>query len=311
MTYPANGQVIVVGEALVDLVARNDGTISATPGGGPFNTARALGRLGVPTHFLGSVSNDRFGREIASALEGDGVVFDNALVTDRPTSLAVAELDERGAASYRFYFEGTSAERIESDKALAALPAHVCAVHAGSLGLVLQPLAETVEAVVTKFAGNALVMLDPNIRPSILRDHASYLARLQRVMALSDIVKVSEEDMQFLAPDRPPLDAARALLGLGPRLVLLTLGARGAVALAQFGTCPVAAPAVAVVDTIGAGDIFSGAWLARWFELGQSLDNRDAVCEATSFACRVAALSCTHKGAVSPTRSIIELPLPS
>lgn len=302
MSLDRGSYVVVAGEALVDLVPRADGALAPALGGGPFNTARALGRLGHRTAFIGAVSRDQFGDQLAAALADEGVLVDGGLRTGRPTSLAMAQIDAHGSASYRFYFEGTSAEGLTPEIALAALPTNVSALHVGSLGLVLKPLADAVEAVVGRLAGKALVMVDPNVRPSIIADPAGHAARLLRVVAQSDIVKVSDGDLDVLAPGRSPQDAARDLLALGPRLVLLTLGARGAVAFGDFGACAVEAPAVKVVDTIGAGDTFSGAWLARWLELAEPLSNRDAVREATEFGCRAAAWSCARQGAAPPRR---------
>jgi fructokinase len=298
--------VVVAGEALIDLAPQPGGALAPLLGGGPFNTARAVARLGRAAAFIGCVSRDAFGGRLADALAADGVALDPGLRTDLPTSLAMAELDARGAATYRFYFEATSAKALAPDVALAALPAEVAALHVGSLGLVLEPLAAAAEALVARLAGTAPVMVDPNVRPSLIGDFAAYAARLQRVIARADVVKVSDEDLQLLSPGRPPHEAAADLLVQGPKLVLLTLGPQGAVALGSFGARTVAAPQVTVVDTIGAGDTFSGAWLARWLELGASLDDGAAAEEATAFACRAAALSCTQAGASPPTRSELE-----
>lgn len=299
----AAGLVAVAGEALIDLVPTPDGTLAPLPGGGPFNTARAVGRLGRPAAFLGRVSRDVLGRRIAQALDADGVRLDRRLLTDLPTSLAMAELDADGSAAYRFYFAGTSAEALEPQAALAALPAAVAALYVGGLGLVLQPLAAAVEALVERLTGRALVMADPNVRPAVIGDPAAYADRWARIVRQADVVKVSEDDLRVLAPGRPRESAAEALLAQGPELVLLTLGAEGAVAFGPFGARAAPAPRIAVVDTIGAGDTFSGAWLARWLELGRPLGDGDAVQEATRFACRAAALSCTRPGAAPPTRA--------
>lgn len=296
-----DGVVVVAGEALVDLVPQPHGELASLLGGGPFNTARALGRLGQAAAFIGRVSSDRLGRQIAEALAADGVALDPRLRTERPTSLAMAELDADGGASYRFYFGGTSAEQLEPRHALEVLPERVAALYVGGLGLVLEPLADAVEALVDRLAGTALVMVDPNVRPAMIVDMPAYSARLQSVIRRADVVKVSEEDLQALSPGVSSLAAAQALLFEGSRLVLLTLGAEGAIAFGSFGARTALAPRVEVVDTIGAGDTFSGAWLARWLQLERPLDDADAVSEATTFACQAAALSCTRRGASPPT----------
>lgn len=299
------GLVVVAGEALVDLVPQGDGALASLLGGGPFNTARAVARLGARTAFIGCVSSDRLGERIAQALAADGVALAEQLRTERPTSLAMAELDAHGAATYRFYFAGTSAEQLDPGLALGALPDEVAALHVGGLGLVVEPMADAVEALVGRLAGRALVMVDPNVRPAVIADMPAYAARLGRIVRSADVVKVSEEDLQVLSPGVPAQEAARALLAKGPKLVLLTLGERGAIAFGAFGARTALAPRVEVVDTIGAGDSFSGAWLARWLQMDRPLDDVEAVDDATGFACRAAALSCTRRGASPPTMAEI------
>jgi fructokinase len=163
-------------------------------------------------------------------------------------------------------------------------------------------MAGAVEALVGRLAGRALVMVDPNIRLAAIADEAAYRARLDRVLAGADVVKVSDEDLGWLAP-------GETLLERGPAVTLVTRGGEGATVHGAFGSLEVAAPPVAVVDTIGAGDTFSAGWLAWWTEHGLgpgALGGRDAVAEATGFACRAAALTCSRAGADPPRRG--ELP---
>ncbi|MBU1378534.1 MAG: carbohydrate kinase [Alphaproteobacteria bacterium] len=297
------GVVAVAGEALVDLVPGPDGGVTPRLGGGPFNAARAAARVGSRTAFLGAISTDPHGVALAAALAADGVALDPRLRTDRPTSLATATLDEAGVATYRFDFAGSSAEHLEPRTALAAVTPDVGALLIGGLGLVLRPMADAVEALAGHLTGRALVMLDPNIRPQVISDREDFLARLRRLIAMTDVVKVSEEDLAFLAPGVPPAEAASGLLRQGPRLVLLTLGEDGAVALGAFGMRAASAPVVQAVDTIGAGDTFCGAWLSDWMACGAALSDGDAVQGAMVFACRAAALSCVSAGAAPPTRA--------
>ena len=297
--------IVVAGEALIDLVPGDGGTLVPHAGGGPFNTARALGRLERPVAFLGRVSTDRFGARLAGLLAEDGVRLDAHVRTDDPTTLALVELDARGAAVYRFYTEGTAAAGLEPAVALAALPG-AAYLHVGTLGLVLEPTAGAVEALVAELAGRALVMADPNCRPAVIADPAGYRARLDRVLRGADVVKVSDEDLAWLAPGVPAAEAARALLDRGPAVVLLTRGADGALVLTGTGEEPVAAPPVTVIDTIGAGDAFSGGWLAWWSERGlgrDALGDTAAVAEATRFACLVAGRTCERAGAQPPARA--------
>ncbi len=235
--------IVVAGEALIDLVPADDGTLVPHAGGGPFNTARALGRLGCPVAYLGRVSTDHFGARLAGLLAEDGVRLDAHVRTDDPTTLALVELDDRGAAAYRFYTEGTASAGLTPQAALTALPADAAYLHVGTLGLVLEPMADALEALVEERAGRALVMSDPNCRPAIIADAPRYRDRLARVLRGTDVVKVSDDDLAWLAPGVPPGEAARALLAQGPAVVLLTCGADGALALTADGETAVAAPA--------------------------------------------------------------------
>lgn len=302
---PNDRLAVVAGEALIDLVPAPGDTLAALPGGGPFNTARTLGRLERPVAYLGRLSQDRFGTRMAGLLAADGVLPDGIVRTTDPTTLALAEVDETGAATYRFYDRGTSAPGLTEADALAALPPAVAYLHVGTLGLVLEPMANALEALVARLAGEAIVMVDPNCRPALPPDRG----RLARVLAGADVVKVSDDDLAWLAPGVPALEAARALLAAGPTVVLLTRGSKGAFAIGAEEAVEVPAPAVDVVDTIGAGDAFSGGWLAYWSEHGlgrAELAQRDAVLAATRFACLVAALTCARAGAAPPRRAELE-----
>jgi fructokinase len=301
--------ILVGGEALVDLVVRDGDDVGAHLGGGPFNCARTLGRLEQPVAYLGRLSTDRFGSRLRAQLEEDGVRLDAVVATDDPTTLALAELDAQGAAAYRFYVAGTSAAGLTPEAALEVLPERVEMLHAGTLGLVFEPTAHALEAVVERVAGDALVMLDLNCRPSAIDDPEGYRARLERLLPRCDVVKASDADLEYLDPGRPDTEAARALLGAGPGVVLLTRGERGACVVTAEGDTDVAAPRVEVADTIGAGDAFGGGFLAWWRRAGlraADLARGEQVVEATRFACLVAARTCERPGA-SPPR-LDELP---
>jgi fructokinase len=295
--------ILVAGEALYDLVAAADGALAGQPGGGPFNAARTIGRLRRPVAFLGRLSSDRLGTTHARMLADDGVDVGCVVHTDDPTTLALASLDAGGAASYRFYSAGTAAAGLAPREALAALPDGVAALHVGTLGLVLEPLAAATEAVVERLAGTTLVALDPNCRPQAVDDPRAYRARLERVLARSDLVKVSEEDLAWLDPQRRPIAAAHALLERGPRAVLLTRGPAGATALTRGAATDIAAIEVEVADTIGAGDAFGGGVLAWWQSHGlgsAELARRELVVEAARFGALVAARTVARAGASPP-----------
>jgi fructokinase len=294
--------ILVAGEALFDLVLADSAELAAHPGGGPFNAARTVARLEQPTAYLGRLSRDRFGSRLRSLLAEDGVRLDTVVDTDDPTTLALAEIDEHGAATYRFYARGTSAFGLTAEAALAALPPAVGMLHAGT-SLALEPVASALEAVAAHVAGEALVMLDPNCRPTVIEDLDAYRARIWRVLASTDVVKVSEEDLALLDPGAAPVEAARRLLEPGAAAALLTLGAEGAIVITRDDEVSVAAPRVEVVDTIGAGDAFGGGFLAFWRREGygrERLANLEALVAATEFACLVAGRTCERPGAWPP-----------
>jgi fructokinase len=295
--------VVVTGEALIDLVLARDGSLDGHPGGGPYNVARTIGRLGQPVAYLGRVSTDGFGRRLLLELEADGVGLESIVPTDAPTTLALAELDAAGAAQYRFYDIGTSAPGLTLVAASAAFPERIGTFYLGTLGLVFEPMATTLEALVARVDEDTLVAIDPNCRPTMIDDPAAFRGRLSRLLVRTDVVKVSEEDLAWIDPDADPRSAARALLGHDGAVALVTLGGDGALAITAEETIEVRAPKVDVVDTIGAGDSLMGAFLARWRHhgLGRSdLRRLDEVEQAVGFACRVAAITCSRAGADPP-----------
>ena len=296
--------ILVAGEALVDLVIDPDGAVTAALGGAPFNTARAGGRLGADVAFLGTISIDRFGTMLAARLAADGVSTDPVVRIDLPTTLAAAELNERGAASYRFYIQGTSAP------ALAVVPEiEPDLLFTGGLGLVLEPMAETIEALVTERSRDAMVIVDVNCRPLVVPERLSYVARVDRVVAHADVVKVSDEDLAYLLPGVDPKLAARRLLDRGPKAVLLTAGGSATHVLTADGEATVPVEPVEVVDTIGAGDTFGGGFMSWWSASGlgaAEAGELDGLVPAVEAANTVAGIVCTRRGADPPWRA--ELP---
>jgi fructokinase len=299
----SSGPIVVAGEALFDLVLARDGGLVGHPGGGPYNVARTIARLGQPAAFLGRLSTDGCGRRLREELASDGVGLDAVVATDASTTLALAELDAAGGARYRFYERATSAPGLSTGEAGTALPPRFRAFYLGTLRLVFEPIGSTLEALVARVPDSTLVALDPNCRPTMIRDAAAFRGRLARLLTRADVVKVSEEDLAWIAPGADSADAARALLGQRHAVALLTLGADGALVVTADASAAITAPAVAVIDTIGAGDAFMGAFLARWADRGlgrEDLGRLDEVAEATEFACRVAAITCGRPGADPP-----------
>lgn len=324
--------IVVCGEALVDLVAGADGTLAARLGGGPYNTARTIGRLGGRALFLGRLSDDAFGRRLQAGLAESGAAPGLAALSRAPTTLSMASIGADGGAEYRFYLAATSVPDVTYDDLVAAIPDDVTAIYAGALGLVAEPAASSLERLLLAGPGLAapgaaggsdaapsgkggpraapLVMIDPNCRPSAISDRAAYLARMARILARADVVKASSEDLAYLYQGQSAGEAASAILAAGPALVLVTDGPRPVRAFLAAPERPgparevaIEVPAVRVADTIGAGDAFGGAFLTWWTRNAQSradLVNPDAVAAALRAAAQVAALTCTRPGADPP-----------
>ena len=300
-------EVVVAGEALIDLVADADGQVRAHPGGGPYNAARTMARLGIPTAFLGRLAGDGFGRLLRERLTEEGVGIAVAEPSGRPSTLAVVAVDDAGVASYSFYLDGTSVADLDYAAARRALPAGVTAVHVGSLGLLMEPAGTSTERLLlTDVPPGALVLLDPNCRPGAVADHDAYRRRIDVFARRADIVKASVEDLAYLYPDVPPAEAATILLAAGPSLVLVTDGPHPARAFLPGAVLAEPVPVVTVADTIGAGDAFGGGFLAWWLAHNRGRDDlRDGelVGGALRVAAAAAALTCVRPGADPPHRA--------
>jgi fructokinase len=302
--------IAVIGEALVDLVAGGDGRVDARLGGGPYNAARTLARLGRPAVFLGRLSADGFGRQLGEGLAAEGVALGLPEPSPWPTTLSVATLDATGAAGYGFYLDRTAAADVTYEALRRALPRDPLAVHLGTLGLVMEPAATAAARLVRDdVPADALVLLDPNCRPGAVTDEAAYRGRLGAIARRADIVKASTEDLAYLYPGLTQHEAADALLAAGVALVLVTDGPRAALAILSGTVLSYTPPAVQVADTIGAGDAFGGGFLAWWMAHGLGRDElrrpgpgqAGLVGAALRAAAATAALTCTRPGADPPT----------
>ena len=294
--------IVVIGEALIDLLVRPDGRVEAAPGGGPFNTARTIARLGQRVAFAGRLSTDVFGRRLRDALAADGVDLDLVDSTDDPTTLAVVETGADAAPEYRFYLDGTSAPGL--GPSVVERMGTPSALHVGTLGLVLEPLGSSVELALGRMPRETLVMLDLNARPAATPDRVTWTQRVERLIDRVDVVKASVDDLHWFRPGVEPVDAAAAIVAAGPRVAVVTDGEAPIRIVSGAWTRTVDPPRVEVVDTVGAGDAFGGAFLAHWIgeDLGRDgLVDPVAVVEATRLAARVASITCTRAGADPPT----------
>jgi fructokinase len=307
--------IIVGGEALVDLVD-DSGSHRAVAGGGPFNTAVALGRLEVPVAFLGAIAHDAYGEILLQLLIDAGV--DTSLVrrSDLPTPSARVRREDDGRNSFTFSVAATAFTDITPDE-LPVLPDDAWAIHVGTLALALDPPAAAYEALLEREAGRRRIVLDPNVRPAIFGDAAAYRGRFEHLARVADVVKLSDDDAAWIYPGVPLEDVLERILAFGPRLVAVTRGERGALARSPLAAVDVPAIPVTVVDTVGAGDSFGAALLAALVDeraLGPSAArelDRDVLERAVRYAVAASAVTCTRTGAVPPTRAEIDATLRS
>ena len=260
--------ILACGEALIDMLPREtaagEAAFSPYPGGAVFNTAIALGRLGASVGFFSGLSSDLFGNMLREALEASNVDTSAAHISDRPTTLAFVRLID-GHATYAFYDENTAGRMLtEGD-----LPeTHADALFFGGISLVGEPCGSVYEALMAREAPRRVIMVDPNIRPSFITDEPAFRARLDRMLVLADIVKLSDEDLRWLLGDVTIEEGARQVLAKGARVVLITGGAKGAHGFMADVEIFVPARKVAVVDTVGAGDTFNAGVLASLWRQG-------------------------------------------
>ncbi|MCF3972466.1 carbohydrate kinase family protein [Paracoccus salsus] len=295
--------ILCAGESLIDMVP-SDGMFRPLAGGAVYNTTVALGRLGEPTAYLWPISRDAFGDVLLEPLVEAGVDTSLCPRSDRLTTLAVVTLND-GDARYSFYDEG-SAGRMLSPEDLPPLPDDIEALFIGGISLVPDPCGAAIEALTAQNRERLPVMIDPNIRPFFITDADAFRARLDRLLPMTDIVKLSGDDLDWLYPDLAHDEAAKRLHEAGPKLVLQTGGASGARAYWSGET--VIAPAVrtSVADTIGAGDTFNAGVLASLRRQGVlSKDGlgaitADQIRAALTLGAQAAAITVSRPGANPP-----------
>ncbi|MGE0003998.1 MAG: carbohydrate kinase [Parvibaculaceae bacterium] len=300
--------ILCCGEALIDLIpgATAEGAPAFVPkvGGSVFNTAIALGRLGVPAAFFGGLSSDFFGDELRQALHAANVDISLAPVSERYTITAFVKLDG-GHARYSFIDEG-SACRMLAPQDLPALPERITTLHLGSFPLAIEPCGSAFEELCRRECRQRVVHFDPNIRPNLIRDRTAHRQRVERIAAMSDLVKMSDEDLAWMAPGASVEAFARDWLERGARLVVVTRGKDGAIAFTRQFRVETPGLPVKVADTIGAGDTFTAGLLAAFHRAGRlgkaaiaALD-RESVMAALKLAVRAAAVTVSRPGADPP-----------
>jgi fructokinase len=309
-----SGRILVTGEALVDLVPKRRGEdlYQAVLGGSPFNVAIGLGRLGASVAFAGRLSRDSNGERFLAALEREAVDLSYVVRSKRPSPLAFVTVPSgESGPRYAFYLQSTAFDG--KSPLPQEWPAGLAHLHVGSFSALVDKPGKAALAALKRARKQASTSFDPNIRPLVLPAREKVVALVEERVALSTIVKASEEDMHWLYPGRDPQEAMADWAQRGPKLAVLTRGAQGVRGYFGQSSVVLPAPAVKVVDTIGAGDSFTAALLAIMAEdgaLGAAAEpiSREHVYRWLDFAIRAAAITCTRKGADPPRRSELDPP---
>lgn len=302
--------ILCCGEALIDMLPRTTtgGEPAFAPyvGGALFNSAIALGRLGAPAGFFSGLSSDLFGAQLREALGASKVSSTYAHTSPRPTTLAFVRLTD-GQATYTFYDENT-AGRMLAIEDLPKLGAEIEAMLFGAVSLISEPAGSAYEEFMRREHESRVMMLDPNIRPNSIPDKARHMRRIREMMAMADIVKLSDEDLNWFDEAGTHEDVVRNWLDRGPKLIVVTHGGEGAVGYSKEHKVTVVPRKVEVVDTVGAGDTFNAGILASLHEQGLLTKaaigdlSQDAIRNALELGAKAAAVTVTRAGANPPWR---------
>ena len=290
----------VCGEVLIDLIPGVDGVRVPHVGGGPANTAKALARLGHDVYFIDGISNDEYGQMSRKELLDDDVKLDLALQSNNPTCLAIVSIDSNGGASYEFKIDGTAT----FDFAASWLPDpsryKPQVLHIGTLVTVIQPGADVLYDWVMQVAEFAPIVFDPNVRSAVMGNRDEYVAAVERWVALSSVVKVSDDDLAWLYPDQKISDVVTRWIADGVVLVVVTQGSKGLVGFTASGSVEVPGVKVDVVDTVGAGDTVGAIIVEAMIEKGILNLAGDTLKQVLHRAAVAAGITCSRKGAQPP-----------
>ena len=285
---------------LIDLIPGDDGVRVAHVGGGPANTAKALARLGHDVHFIDGISSDEYGQKSRKELLDDEVKLDLALKSDKPTCTAEVTLAADGGASYVFTIDGTAT--FDFNQSWLPDPSRYKpqALHIGTLAIIVEPSSSVLYEWAIKVAEFAPIVLDPNVRPSVVGDRIRYVAAVEKWAAISSVVKLSDDDMKWLYPDQSFESVAQRWIAQGASVVVITRGSDGLIGFSSAGSVEVPGVKIEVADTVGAGDTVGAILVEAMVEKG--LENLTGeVLKATLHRAAVAAgITCSRKGAQPP-----------
>lgn len=298
-------EIWVCGEVLIDLIPRGEKKI-AIVGGGPTNTAKALALLGFDSYFIDGISSDVYGEKAKAELLYAGVNLKYANFTDKPTCTADVSLDSAGVASYVFAIEGSATFDFAHDWLPDPLEIKPAVLQIGTLATIVEPAATILLEWARKVATVAPIVFDPNVRSSVVSDRVKYQAAVARWTAISAVIKVSEDDLAWLYPDREQLDIAAQWLNEGAALVIITKGSYGLIGITKEGSVTVPGVKVEVADTVGAGDTVGAIVVEAIVERGLAALHGEVLREVLTRAAKAASITCSRAGANPPSRAEIE-----
>ena len=298
-------QVWVAGEVLIDLLPDGDKQ-KAVVGGGPANTAVALSKLGIKAQFINGISTDSYGSTCRQYLESAGVLLDFVNYSNKPTCTATVTLDKAGGASYQFLIDGTSTFDYQLDQLPDAHKLTPSLLHIGTLVCAIEPCASTLHQWVTGFKQSVPVVYDPNIRPSVIADRTLYLKQVLRWVSLATVVKLSLDDMKWLYPGKSVDDVAKEFIGMGVKIVVVTLGDAGIVAITKSEKVAVEAVKTKVVDTVGAGDTVGAILVEAIIKYGLEKLTGQLLTDTLNRAAAAAAITISRAGANPPTQAELD-----
>ena len=297
-------EIWVCGEALIDLIPRGEQKV-AIVGGGPANTAKALARLGFDSYFIDGISTDSFGGMIKDQLLHDGVNLKYAHYSDKQTCTADVSLDKAGVASYVFIIDGTATFDFTNDWLPDPAQIKPVVLQIGTLATIVQPAADILLEWAKRVAKVAPIVFDPNVRSSVLPDRPKYQEAIAKWAAISEVIKVSEDDLAWLYPEQDQIAIAEEWIKGGSTLVIITKGSYGIIGVTKDDVVSVPGVKIEVVDTVGAGDTVGAIVVEAIVERGLKVITGDVLREVLVRATKAAAVTCSRAGANPPTRAEI------
>ena len=298
-------QVWVAGEVLIDLMP-DDSKYVAVVGGGPANTAKALAKLGVNACFIDGISNDEYGQMAKAELLSANVLLDYAQYSNKPTCTAKVTLSSSGSASYEFVIEDTATFDFSASWLPDPQSLKPSLLHIGTLATVIEPGASVLFEWAQNVAHVAPIVFDPNIRPAVLGDRVEYVKKVEKWVAISSAVKVSDEDLNWLYPGKSIDVIANKWLEVGVELVVVTLGDKGITAYRENEQISVDAVKVVVADTVGAGDTVGAVLVEAIINNGLDKLNGEVLKTMLNRAVKAAAITVSRTGANPPSKEEID-----